>query len=286
MLIVVTAANGNIGSRAIPLLVQAGHRVRGVVRSAESAVAVRALGAEPVLADVGEDLDPTVFAGADRALLVAPVTEEIAVIGNRLIDAARAAGVDRLVRVSIDSAFIDAGAMLGEAHRVADEHLATVGVRHTILRPSGFMQNLMGMAPKIRNGAIVAPTGDGAVPFIDAGDIAASAVAVLTDQTELDGPIDVSGPEAFTFSQIASKLAVLLDHDVEHISPSGTDARQALAAAGFDGWLRDAMLDDTRHVASGVGTTVRSGVHKLTGRRPNTLDAFLREHVGTFQEVA
>jgi NAD(P)H dehydrogenase (quinone) len=283
MLIVVTAANGNIGSRAMPLLLEAGHQVRAVVHSRASAARLAALGVEPVVADVSKELDRSVFAGADRALLVAPVSEAMTEIGNRLTDAAVAGGAQRVVRVSIDSQYIDAGAMLGIAHTAADGHLERTGVRHTILRPSGFMQNLLAMAPMIQQGMIVAPTGDGAVPFIDAADIAASAVAVLTDVTEIDGPVDISGPEALTFAQIADRLSGLLGHDVTHISPTGDEARAGLAAGGFDGWLLDAMLDDTAHVANGVGATVRNGVQRLTGRQPTTVDTFLRANLEAFR---
>jgi uncharacterized protein YbjT (DUF2867 family) len=283
MLIVVTAAHGNIGSRAVPLLLEAGHQVRAVVRSEASADRLVELEVESVVADVSKPLDPSIFDGADRALLVSPVSEAMTEIGIRLNDAAVSGGAQRVVRVSIDSQYIDAGAMLGRAHAAVDLHLPQMGVRHTILRPSGFMQNVLAMAPMIQQGVIVAPTGDGAVPFIDAADIAASAVAVLSDRTDVDGPVDVSGPEAFTFTQIADRLSGLLGHDVTHISPTGDDARAGLAAGGFDGWLLDAIIDDTAHVANGVGATVRNGVHRLTGRQPATLDEFLRSNLNHFQ---
>jgi uncharacterized protein YbjT (DUF2867 family) len=283
MLIVATAANGNIGSRAVPLLIEAGHQVRAVVHSQASADLLAARGVESVVADVSKPLNRSVFDGVDRALLISPVSEAMTQIGQRLNDAAVSGGAQRVVRVSIDSHYIDAGAMLGSAHAAVDRHLAQTGVRHTILRPSGFMQNLLAMAPMIQQGVIVAPTGDGAVPFIDAADIAASAVAVLTDRTDVDGPVDVSGPEAFTFAQVADRLSGLLGHDVTHISPTGSDARAGLAAGGFDGWLLDAILDDTAHVANGVGATVRDGVQRLTGRQPATLDEFLRANLNHFR---
>lgn len=283
MLIVVTAANGNIGSRAVPLLLEAGHQVRAVVHSQASADRLAALGVETVMTDVSKALDAAVFDGVDRALLISPVSEAMTEIGKRLNDAAVSGGAQRVVRVSIDSQYIDAGAMLGSAHAVADLHLAQTGVRHTILRPSGFMQNLLAMAPMIQQGVIVAPTGDGAVPFIDAADIAESAVAVLADTTDVDGPVDMTGPEAFTFAQIADRLSSLVGHAVTHISPTGDDARAGLAAGGFDGWLLDAILDDTAHVANGVGATVRDGVQRLTGHEPATLDEFLRANLDAFR---
>jgi hypothetical protein len=53
----------------------------------------------------------------------------------------------------------------------------------TVLRPSWFMQNFTEafFAPGVAEGQLVAPTGAGAEPFIDAEDIAAVAVAALTE---------------------------------------------------------------------------------------------------------
>ena len=185
MTTVVTAAAGNIGRHAVSRLAEAGHTVRAVVRSHASADALRAPSVEPVVADLEAGVPPDLFDGADRALLVVPVTESLVRTANALTDAAAAAGLDRVVRVSIDSAFVEGGDVLGRAHAEADRHLAASGLRSTALRPAGFMQNLLGMAPMVQQGFIAAPTGEGEIPFVDAADIAAAAVA-LADKAPFD----------------------------------------------------------------------------------------------------
>src|SRR5215471_19332610 len=52
MRIFVAGASGLIGVRLVPLLVEAGHEVAGMTRSAEKAGMLRDLGAEPVVCDV------------------------------------------------------------------------------------------------------------------------------------------------------------------------------------------------------------------------------------------
>ena len=283
--IVVTTPTGKIGSHVVHTLLREGHAVRAFVRSDANADTMRAMGAEPVRIDLEGAIPGEAFASAHAALLIAPVGETFEANARRLIDAAATVGVGRVVRVSIDSAFIEHGAILGRGHGAADAHLAASGLRHTILRPSGFMQNFLGMAPMIQSGVIVAPTGDGAVPFIDARDIADAAVAVLTDRTEIDGPVDVSGAEALTFAEIARRLTTLTGREVRHVSPAPKQAREGLRQAGFEGWLLDAMLDDTAHVAAGHGARVRDGVKRLTGRAPRTFDAFLAENAGAFRPM-
>src|ERR1051326_8027575 len=48
----VTGATGVLGRAAIPRLVDAGHRVRGLVRSEQNAALLRHLGVEPAHADL------------------------------------------------------------------------------------------------------------------------------------------------------------------------------------------------------------------------------------------
>ena len=52
MRIFVAGASGVIGSRLVPLLVEAGHDVAGMTRSSAKIQAMRALGATPILCDV------------------------------------------------------------------------------------------------------------------------------------------------------------------------------------------------------------------------------------------
>ena len=54
MRIFLAGASGAIGLRLVPLLLEAGHEVAGLTRSPRKAATLRALGAEPVVADVYE----------------------------------------------------------------------------------------------------------------------------------------------------------------------------------------------------------------------------------------
>jgi nucleoside-diphosphate-sugar epimerase len=52
MRVFMTGATGEIGRRAVPLMIAAGHRVTGVSRSAHNRDLLRQLGATPVEADL------------------------------------------------------------------------------------------------------------------------------------------------------------------------------------------------------------------------------------------
>src|SRR4051794_37468326 len=121
MRVFVAGASGVIGRRLVPLLVRAGHRVAGMTRSAEKVDLVRLLGAEPVVVDVFdagalrravEDAKPDALIHQLTDLPFAPGTPryeeglernaKLRIEGTRnLADAARAAGVRRLIAQSI-----------------------------------------------------------------------------------------------------------------------------------------------------------------------------------------
>jgi nucleoside-diphosphate-sugar epimerase len=121
MEIFLAGAGGAIGRRLVPLLRAAGHHVAGTTRSSEKAAAIKSLGADPVVVDVfdRDALARAVKAFAPQAVIhqltdlpFAPGTpryEEglernarLRIEGTRnLVDAARAAGVRRMITQSI-----------------------------------------------------------------------------------------------------------------------------------------------------------------------------------------
>jgi 2-alkyl-3-oxoalkanoate reductase len=120
MKVFVAGATGAVGRPLLPLLVGAGHTVVGMTRSAEKSDAIRAAGAEPVVADA---LDRDAVMNAVRAAEPEVVVHELTAIPSRLdirkfeqqfaltnrlrregtdnlVAAARAAGARRLVAQS------------------------------------------------------------------------------------------------------------------------------------------------------------------------------------------
>jgi len=121
MKILLAGATGAIGRRLVPLLVEAHHHVIGTTRSADKVGALQAAGAEPAVVDVFDgpalagllaDVRPELVIhqltdlppGLDPARMAeaGPRNAHLRKAGTRnLIDAARAAGVRRVVVQSI-----------------------------------------------------------------------------------------------------------------------------------------------------------------------------------------
>ncbi|WP_433556648.1 NAD-dependent epimerase/dehydratase family protein [Pseudonocardia xinjiangensis] len=117
MRVFLAGATGVVGSRLLPLLIDAGHHVTALTRRPERAATLRAAAAEPVVADV---LDAGALAEVVRRAAPDVVMHQLTdlsaadtaanarlrTIGTRhLVDAALAAGVQRIVAQSIAWAY-------------------------------------------------------------------------------------------------------------------------------------------------------------------------------------
>ena len=113
MHILVAGVTGAVGRRIVPLLLERGHRVTGSTRSTARAQDLRSAGVESAVVDVveGPALTAAVQAAAPDVAMhqLTDLTAEdraanarLRVVGTRnLVDAARAAGVRRIVAQSI-----------------------------------------------------------------------------------------------------------------------------------------------------------------------------------------
>jgi nucleoside-diphosphate-sugar epimerase len=117
--IFIAGASGVIGRRLVPRLVAAGHEVVGTTRRTERADLLRGLGARPVVVDA---LDRDALIAAVREarpdVIIHQMTDlsrmdlaanaRLRIEGTRnLVDAARAAGVRRLIAQSIAFVYVD-----------------------------------------------------------------------------------------------------------------------------------------------------------------------------------
>jgi uncharacterized protein YbjT (DUF2867 family) len=158
---------------------------------------------------------------------------------------------------------------LSAAHRVMEGRLADSGVNHVVLRPEYLLNNLLGEVEELARGRLVAPSGNGRCPFVDARDVGAVAAAVLLAAQPPPGPLEVTGPESLSFAQLAGRLQVALGRPVEHIDPDPAQWALEAVSAGMPPWLADALAeyfealrarpleasDDTRRV---IGRSPRS----------------------------
>lgn len=272
-MILVTGATGTIGRYLVRVLGEAGVPFRALVRDAGKGAE---LGCEFVVGDFDDPASMvTALQGVDRLLLnsggALPVAGQQPMVRQQTgaIDAARAAGVSWVVKVSAWEPGPDAKLSV-RAHWEIERHLEASGLRWSSLRPTGYMQNFFtGEGGFTHGGVLAGPYGAGRVAYVDASDVADCAAVLLTGPPGAGETYALTGPEALTHEEIAAKLAVPF-HD---LPPE--EAAEGLRAQGLPAWFVADLLWLYADMAAGSMSGVTTAVRDLTGRSPRTFDAFL-----------
>ncbi len=159
------------------------------------------------------------------------------------------------------------------------KHLRESGLDHTILRPTGFMQNTLAFAGSISSeGGFYAPLADARVAWVDVRDIAAVAAVALTEEGHEGQTYEVTGPEAVSYEQVAEALSRATGKRIEHVSVPPEQLAASLRQAGLPDWYAKDMAALQEGFAAGRGETVTDVVREVAKRDPRTLEAFAREY--------
>lgn len=277
-MILVTTPNGKVGSEIIKQLQAQGHSVRVGAHTVEKARA-----AFPGLEVVHFDFEnmesvKTALEGAETLYLASP-GEMLEGPVNAVVDAAKAAGVKRVVRLSA------AGVEYGDSPlRRVELHIEASGLEHTFLRPSWFMQNYSTMsADGVRQGTLYEPAADGQTAFIDTRDIASVAVAALTGDGHNGKAYTLTGSEALSRDEVASLFSSALGREVKYVAVGDEQLRQGMAAAGAPQGYVELMSALYGYVRAGATAMVTDEVHKVTGRAPIRFEQFVQDHLETWR---
>ncbi|OGX90986.1 SDR family oxidoreductase [Hymenobacter coccineus] len=293
-IILVTGATGTVGAEVVQALAGRGLTVRAGVHSAEKGDSLRQRNPLVELVELDYARPDTVraaFAGADRVFLLTPFSEDKVAVGQRLVDAAQQAGVRHVVCLSGAGADApdeaQARVRISRWHRAVEEYLEQSGLLYTLLRPSGFLQNLAKYNAEAvrREGKLLLSMGDGRVSFIDARDIAAVAALVLTAPVAAHQgrAYLLTGPAAVGGQDIAAALGAATGRPVSYVDVPGAVAAQALAQA--PAWMRESMRELQRLYKSGAAAGVSPTVEQLTQHPPRSLTQFAQDYQQAFLPV-
>ncbi|GAA2603173.1 SDR family oxidoreductase [Dactylosporangium fulvum] len=210
-------------------------------------------GAEVRRADF-DDIDPSAFAGAERALIIStdhPDNVRRAAQHRAAIDAAVAAGVRHLVYTSLVGCDGPPD-LLNAAHRETEAHLRASGVPWTAVRNNLYAEGLAGMqAAAAATGRHVTNTGDGAVAYVDRDHCAQVAATVLLGEPQ--GVVEVHGPRPLDAVALAALFSRRLGRPIEPVLLDDDAYRAHLLGAGTPPPLVTALI--------ALGQAVRAGVY-------------------------
>jgi len=244
-MIVVTGPTGNTGKIVVEGLKSRGIPFRAMVRSDARAKELQAKGVSTVYGDFERpDSLRAALAGADSAYLVCTPDGRLVTCERNFIEAARAAGVRRIVLCGAHSAAHDSGSPNLRMHAEIEDLAKRSGLTYTIIRPHGFMQTFFWFtAPMIMEKGIMAyPAGDGPIPLIDLRDAGAAMLKALTEPGFENRSFSLTGPEALTAAQMAAILSKALGRPIQYVDAPEEAMEAAMRQAGVPDEPRDHVL--------------------------------------------
>lgn len=198
-----------------------------------------------------------------------------------LFEAARAAGVERIVHVSVANPSRDSPLPYFRGKAEVERALAESGVSHAILRPTVIFapQDILinNIAWLLRRFPLFAVPGDGRYPVqpIYADDVAALAVELGRGRDNVT--VDAAGPEVFTYEELVRTLARAIGRRVSivHVAPR----LALLLARALGAAVGDVVItgDEIRGLMAGL--LVSHGAPTGTTRLSAWLQGY-RERVG------
>lgn len=281
-MILVIGPRSKIGSALVDQLVEQSKDVRALVRSGESAGFPSRV--EVIEGDLADRASLTsAMAGVERVFLLCGPREDEVALNRNAVDAAADAGVQLLVRSSILGADPESPSRFIRDHGLCDAYLRASRLGHAIVRPNMFMQNVPeNTIPSIGpDGVFYANAGEARISMVDTRDVAAVAAVLLTQGDHNGQMVDVTGPEALSYHDVASKLSAALGKPVSYVAASDEAVRQALSGFGIRGWMANGLVelfaDYRRSGDDGYTARVTDAVARLTGRPARSLDQLLTE---------
>lgn len=271
-MIVVTGANGQLGSKIVQQLLsrmpaeELGVSVRDVEQSAE-------LAARGVRVRAGDFTDPATleyaFEGADQVLVISAAIRGggALVANNAAIDAARAVGVRRVLYTSHQGASPAALFPPHTVHAATELHLAQPGVPYTALRNGFYASTLaVNIGNALTTGVIAAPA-DGPVSWTAHADLAEVAAIALTHEGTLDRITPpLTSTEMLDLEQVAGILSDMTGRTISRVVMDDEEWKEAAIARGLPPMVADFSLGMYLAARAGEYAVIDPTLELLLGR--------------------
>ena len=286
-MILITGASGSVGKTVLQEAIGKESKVRAMYRSREEAAKAPS-GCEPVLADYSDMQSlRKALDGVTSVYVVCSPIPQLVELENNALNACKESGVKHVVLNSALGAG-DYPKSFPSWHRKVEDKLKETRMSYTILRPNGFLQNIVTYnAPSIRaQGAFYVAMGDAKVSYLDVGDIAVVAVKVLKGGTHAGKTYELNGPEALSNQELAKRISVVTGRTVNYVDIPESAQREAMLGLGMPEWQVTALLELQQFYKQGGGAKTDGLLQALIERAPVTLDQYLAANAREFRDQA
>lgn len=280
----VTGATGTVGTHVLRMLIERGEKPRAFVRDATKAMGAHGPDIELAVGDFGEPNSlSAALDGIEQVFLTCANHPQQVPWETAVIDAAAAAGVYRIVKLSALGARIDSPVAFFDAHGRIEQHLQSTGLASVLLQPAFKMSNLFAAADGVRHaGALFLPGAGAQIAMIDPRDIAEVAVTVLASGGHDGRSYQLTGPEAITFDEVARHLSTVVGRPIRFVAVPDEAASSQMRDTGMPEWFVANLLTQFRLLQQGTQAQTTGTVRELLGRQPRPVAEFLHDHAAAF----
>ena len=223
----VTGATGSLGRRIVRLLTEQEMPVRAFVRLFSRYEELEHRGAEIFIGDLCQDRDIQKACQGVQYIISAHGSDSDAQALDyraniELIDRAKENNVEHFVYISVlgaDRGYEDAPAF--KAKREVEKYLTSSGLNYTILRPSGFADNLLTLAERFRDTGIYLLIGDlqNRSSIVSTDDLAKIAIDSVKVEGAKNQILPVGGPDILKREDIPRIFSRIFNREPIVINP-------------------------------------------------------------------
>lgn len=285
-MILLTGITGNNGGATANTLIDKGVKFRALVRDLDKAADWATKGVELVKGDL-EDASSVkaALAGVDRAVLILPNSEDQQRLELSFIETAKQAGLPWIIKVSSPEAVRGTTSAIPLAHIAAEDAVMASGMNWTFVRPSFFMQNLLGLPAQAKEtGKVSMPMGDGTVALTDCADAGVFLAHVLTDENSAQHYsqcYDITGPDpVLTFNDVARIIGEVIGQDVKYDNCDAAAFKETIRPFHRNDWHSDAVAFLFEEIENGETPGIKTNTfQEMTGRPGTSFKEFLQQIV-------
>ena len=277
----VTGSTGVVGGGVARGLADAGIATRLIVRSAARAPELP--GTEVAVAAYGDRADSEAALSGIQTLFMVSAAEHPDRLAQHLdfVDAAAAAGVQRIVYTSFFGASPESTFLLGRDHWHTEERIRASGMHFTLLRDNLYADFLPLFGGE--DGVLRGPAGDGRLAAVARADVTDVAVAVLKAAAVVepgssahDGTVyHLTGPQSLTLAEYAAILTRVTGRAFSFRNESIEEAYASRAVFDAPDWMVDAWVSTYTAIAVGEMDGVTTDVEQVSGHPPLSLEQLL-----------
>lgn len=282
--ILVTCSSGTNGLAAVKSLAKTNlFNIRAAVRTAKRIPAEKRFDCIEYIVLNNNDPESitAAFKSVDYIYLITPLLDKAFPLVKCYIDAAKAAGVKYIIRLSAIVSSATSPLQCGRDHYQSDQYLINSSINYTILQPNLFADNYYRFDLKSIKARSVfyGSAGDGKCSYIDCRDIASIVTVLFQTPAEYIGSsMILTGPKAYSDSSAALFISNTIGKTVQYISWPSDIHLTNLLSFGLSEWQSNDLVAIDKMKLQGLLSAVTETVQTILQRPPITLEQHIADY--------